>query len=250
MPKDAVIFKDPAFWGEHFWFFMECIAFNYSVKPSSEERERARVFFSEYMPHFLPCETCKKHYKQLISKYPVNDKLCCNDCLKKWVQKIKEKIDDIKNNKYVDSVDDTRENKGIHYNKGKSVRISRDISSSDKYGKYKSKNKSKGKSRAKSSKTIKQEFIAPANNIAFQYVPKTKSKYNIKHESGNNKYFKAASINKNVVNKWGNSKAVINNAGMNSRENNINAVKNPNKFNQTKAITVVQNVQRKRKLKY
>jgi len=246
MSKDAIIFKDPVFWGEHFWFFMECIAYNYSVRPSSEEIERVRIFFSEQMPYFLPCDTCRKHYKQLLSKYPISDKLCCNDCLKKWVQKIKEKINDIKNNQYVDSVEDIRENKSVHYNKGKSVRISRDVSQKDKYGKY----KSKTQSRAKSSKSIKQEFIAPANNTVFQYVPKTKSKYNIKQGNGNTKYFKAASINKNVVNRWGNSKAVINNAAMNSRENNINAVKNPNKFNQTKAITVVQNAHKKRKMKY
>lgn len=221
------IYKDPKYWGPHYWFVMKCIAENYPVKPSSSEKDRARIFYNN-LKYFVPCETCRKHYTELIARYPVEEKLCCTDCLKGWVSKIQLKIEDIKKGKYNDN--ETSYNDKRHKSKGKSYHD----------------NKSKrfdSKSRAKSGKRNKDNY-------------KSKNfKYDADHDSGNNKYFKAtpptfvnarAAIPNVVASPTANayiSKRNINFANgaskfaMNNKANNINAVQNQNpKFNHQKAI--------------
>lgn len=60
---------DPNIWGPHLWHYMHMISFNHPNNPNSEDVYHQKVFL-ENLQHTLPCNKCKMHYKQYISKYP------------------------------------------------------------------------------------------------------------------------------------------------------------------------------------
>lgn len=61
---------DPTVWGPKLWFFIHTLALNYSDNPSYEEKRNHEEFFNSLV-HLIPCDKCRNHYKQHISKNPV-----------------------------------------------------------------------------------------------------------------------------------------------------------------------------------
>jgi Erv1 / Alr family len=58
---------DPKVWGPHLWKFMHMMAYSYPENPNVQVRASGRQFFYT-LRHLIPCETCQKHFNDLISK--------------------------------------------------------------------------------------------------------------------------------------------------------------------------------------
>lgn len=85
-------YTNPSEWGPHFWYVMKCVAHNYN---NADKRETRRFF--EDIGTIIPCEKCRRHYKLCLRKYPLDDGLCCSECLKNWVNLVQSDIN--KNNR-------------------------------------------------------------------------------------------------------------------------------------------------------
>ena len=75
----------PKNWGPHFWYVMECIAYNYPHNPSKSIIKDTKQFYI-LLQKLLPCEVCKYTYKNHINKYPIDQALINNDKLMDWVR--------------------------------------------------------------------------------------------------------------------------------------------------------------------
>ena len=84
-------YKDPKEWGPHYWYVMKCVANNYPSNPNNRDKIDTRRFFDD-IANMLPCETCINHYKETSVKYPIDNALCCRDCLIKWVNNVQSDI--------------------------------------------------------------------------------------------------------------------------------------------------------------
>lgn len=85
-------YANPKVWGPPLWTVMRCIANTYPDKPSKDKKYYTGRFY-EGLKHVLPCESCAKHYSQTLHKYPVQDYLCCKNCLVGWVETVYSEID-------------------------------------------------------------------------------------------------------------------------------------------------------------
>jgi len=59
-------------WGPHTWFFLHSVTFNYSFKPTVEDKTHINQFFKE-IEDILPCSICRGHYKQHLKKKPIQN---------------------------------------------------------------------------------------------------------------------------------------------------------------------------------
>ncbi len=59
--------SNPNIWGPVLWKFLHIMAFNYPENPNPQTKASSRQFFYS-LRHLLPCETCRIHYNELISK--------------------------------------------------------------------------------------------------------------------------------------------------------------------------------------
>lgn len=57
-------------WGPAGWIFLKSIALTYPNNPTDKDKEKYRIFFTS-VGDVLPCVTCQKHYKQNLSKIPI-----------------------------------------------------------------------------------------------------------------------------------------------------------------------------------
>ena len=58
-------------WGPSAWLFLHSITLNYPENPSYDDKINHKEFF-ERMGYILPCEKCRKHYKENLIKKPLN----------------------------------------------------------------------------------------------------------------------------------------------------------------------------------
>jgi hypothetical protein len=82
---------NPKEWGPPFWYVMKCISHNYPLQPSPNSRMNVKKFY-EMFGDILPCEDCMKEYKDVLIKMPLDNSLCCRDCLIKWVTAVHNEI--------------------------------------------------------------------------------------------------------------------------------------------------------------
>ena len=75
---------DPKIWGPHFWFVLHLVSFHYPEKPSTAEKETTKIFYYS-IKDILPCDSCRKHYKNYLSHYPIDPHLDTRMDLIKWV---------------------------------------------------------------------------------------------------------------------------------------------------------------------
>ncbi len=61
-------------WGSKGWFFIDTIVLSYPDYPSSKDKEEYKNFILS-MQKVLPCEKCRKHFRQFMEKNPLNDKV-------------------------------------------------------------------------------------------------------------------------------------------------------------------------------
>lgn len=65
---------DPALWGGNLWNFIHYLTFAYSETPSKSDMENMKTFF-ELLKKILPCEKCRYHYSQNLTKKPLTDEI-------------------------------------------------------------------------------------------------------------------------------------------------------------------------------
>lgn len=80
-------YSSPKIWGPHFWYMLRCIAYNYPLKPSSDDAEHVKIWFNE-LQYLLPCELCKYTFRQHFAKYPIDKGLINKASLIEWVETI------------------------------------------------------------------------------------------------------------------------------------------------------------------
>jgi hypothetical protein len=74
----------PEIWGPHLWFIMHLISFEYPERPTEMDKRIYHDFYTS-LKDVIPCEMCKKHYRDHITKYPLTPHLDTRDTLVKWV---------------------------------------------------------------------------------------------------------------------------------------------------------------------
>jgi hypothetical protein len=76
---------NPTVWGPRGWFFIDSIVLSLPDKLSYEQKTIYKNFFTS-LQDILPCEGCRKHYKQNLIKYPLTDEvLSKKGNMIKWV---------------------------------------------------------------------------------------------------------------------------------------------------------------------
>jgi hypothetical protein len=74
----------PEIWGPHLWFMLHVISFEYPENPTEYDKRIYHDFYTS-LKDVIPCEMCKKHYREHIHKYPLTPHLDTRDNLVKWV---------------------------------------------------------------------------------------------------------------------------------------------------------------------
>ena len=75
---------NPEIWGPHGWFFLHRITLAYPDNPTNEDKLMYKHFFHN-VGNVLPCDTCKIHYGQNISTYPIDKHLDNRESLSRWL---------------------------------------------------------------------------------------------------------------------------------------------------------------------
>ena len=63
---------NPNAWGEPFWNTFHIITFAYPDNPTDTDKQNILNFFHS-VKHILPCETCRYHFEENLTKYPLTD---------------------------------------------------------------------------------------------------------------------------------------------------------------------------------
>jgi len=63
---------------------MHLISFEYPINPTEYDKRIYHDFYTS-LKDVIPCEDCKKHYREHITRYPLTPHLDSRDNLVKWV---------------------------------------------------------------------------------------------------------------------------------------------------------------------
>ena len=78
---------EPQVWGPHGWFFLHSVTMAYPEKPTKKDKEDYFIFFNT-LTKVLPCEVCRKHFKQHMAEIPIEPALQSRQTLVEWLIKI------------------------------------------------------------------------------------------------------------------------------------------------------------------
>ena len=82
---------DPTVWGPSFWFVLHTVSLNYPEQPTYVEKRTHHDFY-RIIQHILPCEACRRHYKELFATYPIEPFLTSKQSLVTWVVMIHNQV--------------------------------------------------------------------------------------------------------------------------------------------------------------
>jgi hypothetical protein len=71
-------------WGPQMWFTLHSITFNYPLKPTEEDKNNYKNFFT-YLQYVIPCTVCQKNYVRHLKESPVEYNLNSREKLVKWL---------------------------------------------------------------------------------------------------------------------------------------------------------------------
>ena len=71
---------DPEIWGPKLWFVIHTIALNFPDEPTYNDIRNTEQFF-ESLKYNIPCDKCRVHYTQRITKNPIINHLKNSDTL-------------------------------------------------------------------------------------------------------------------------------------------------------------------------
>jgi hypothetical protein len=77
-------------WGRSAWHMLHTMTFVYPLDPSGDEQNDTKDFFEKTLPKILPCKVCSYHYKELIAKYPIQNKN--RETLSRWLVDIHNQV--------------------------------------------------------------------------------------------------------------------------------------------------------------
>ena len=103
-------------WGPPAWIFLHTITFNYPNNPSEQDKQNYYNFFDS-LKYVLPCDKCKKHYKE--NSRDLKDNLNSRDDLVKWLIDIHNEVNK-SNNKRIYSYEEVNNIYIELYNSGES----------------------------------------------------------------------------------------------------------------------------------
>lgn len=63
---------------------MRCLAYNYPDMPSNNIKKSYERFYHELF-NFLVCSICSAKIEKYNKEKPIENYLCCNDCVNKWL---------------------------------------------------------------------------------------------------------------------------------------------------------------------
>ena len=81
-------------WGPGAWILFHCIAFNYPLQPTKEQKQQYKIFF-KYIGYVLPCKYCRDSYQKFIKEpgTKLNYSVLKNrDTLSRWAYRIHNKV--------------------------------------------------------------------------------------------------------------------------------------------------------------
>ena len=82
---------EPTVWGPKLWFIMHTFALNYSTNPTDGEKAAMAEFFNN-LKYTIPCNKCRIHYTEHLSKNPVENHLGNRDALFKFTVDIHNEV--------------------------------------------------------------------------------------------------------------------------------------------------------------
>jgi hypothetical protein len=71
-------------WGPQMWFTLHSITFNYPLKPTEQDKNNYKHFFT-YLQYIIPCTVCQKNYIRHLKESPVEYNLNNREKLVKWL---------------------------------------------------------------------------------------------------------------------------------------------------------------------
>ena len=76
----------PDVWGPPLWYKMHRATFMYpETRPTDKDKKAMVDFFTTKVYNDLPCEKCRKHYREYLSKYPVEYQVDSQHSLANWL---------------------------------------------------------------------------------------------------------------------------------------------------------------------
>lgn len=60
-------------WGPVYWKMFHYVTLTYPLAPKQEDAYRMKTFFTELVPHIIPCPLCRSHYKKNLEINPLTD---------------------------------------------------------------------------------------------------------------------------------------------------------------------------------
>jgi len=96
-------------WGPSLWHTLHTISFNYPIKPSKEQKNFYKDFFTN-LKNVLPCKYCRDNYVLNLKKYKINSKVLKNrESFSRWVYNLHEHINTNLNKKSGLSYEEVRD---------------------------------------------------------------------------------------------------------------------------------------------
>lgn len=77
----------PSVWGPFFWHTIHIVALGYPKNPTYTDKKCAKEFY-ESLAYLLPCSICREHYREHLTKSPINTFLDSRTDLIKWTIQI------------------------------------------------------------------------------------------------------------------------------------------------------------------
>lgn len=78
-------------WGPHYWYVMRSVAEGYGEHPSTKLKRETRAFYNALVK-VLPCPHCRRHYKDILSRHPVEPHLVTGVALGRWVEMMRQEV--------------------------------------------------------------------------------------------------------------------------------------------------------------
>lgn len=85
-----MISQDPKIWGGPAWRFLDAVVSSYPNDPSLVMKEEM-IQFWKYL--YLPCSTCKEHYRGYCNLFPIQEWVRSRDQLYKWYQSLRSYVE-------------------------------------------------------------------------------------------------------------------------------------------------------------
>jgi hypothetical protein len=81
----------PTVWGPVFWHTIHIIAIGYPTNPTYGDKRAAKEFF-EGLQFLIPCEMCRKHYRENLQKMPITPHLDKKTDLFRWTVQLHNEV--------------------------------------------------------------------------------------------------------------------------------------------------------------